>query len=286
MIPSYPAHELPLDELLRFAAENRITAAIDLRSSITAGRIDIVHGEVVDAAFGGLICEAAVCAALDSKSLQVLRGRTPPRSLARRVRSSTTQILAEWKSRRDGASTRSHQQGSCSGSAVDASPSSGGDSTRRSLLRYLRLGAFIAALVALLGSVSYGAWSLSYASQSVQAGVPPTGRDPAEATACGQSVRELAARVVQTSIGAARESCSLVAQALVEDSGSVSGVRICSATDCSATQEEAAIQSLLTSRLEPAQCRGRFVASWAEIPIRFEDSSTISVVQNGKLARR
>lgn len=241
----------------------------------------------MDAAFGGLICEEAVCAALDSKSLQVLRGRTPPRSMTRRVRSSTAQILSEWRSRREVASAGPYRQSSCRGSTDGTKPSARGGSNGRSvLLRYLRFGAFVGALVGLLGGASYGAWALLHEAEHAHVSLTPTGRDPDEAAACGQSIRELGVRTIQTASGARRGSCSLVTQALVDSSGSVSGVRVRSASDCSASLENAAIQSLLGAKFEPAQCRGRFVASWAEIPIRFEDSSATAAAREAKLAQR
>jgi hypothetical protein len=99
-------------------------------------------------------------------------------------------------------------------------------------------------------------------------------------------MRELGVRIIQTTSGTERGSCSLVAQALVDNSGVVSGVRIRSASECSASAENAAIQSLLGAKFEPTRCNGRFVASWAEVPIRFEDSTADNSTLAAKFARR
>jgi hypothetical protein len=92
---SYPSNELPLADLLQFAADNGLTTSIDLRNRITAGRIDIVEGQIVDACYGGLLADEAVIAALTSGDLSLLRGRQPKRSAPRRVGMSTSQLLGE-----------------------------------------------------------------------------------------------------------------------------------------------------------------------------------------------
>jgi hypothetical protein len=94
MLYSFPAVGLPLEDLLKTAEEQRLTTALDLRSDMTAGRIDIVQGEIVDAVFGGLQGEEAVYAALRCDSLHVNPGRTPKGSAARRIRLSTSEILS------------------------------------------------------------------------------------------------------------------------------------------------------------------------------------------------
>lgn len=95
MMNSFPANELPLEDLLQSAASRRITATLNLESDLTVGHIDIVNGEVVDAAFGGLEREEAIYAALRSKTLRIRRGRAPRLPATRRIMLSTERLLAE-----------------------------------------------------------------------------------------------------------------------------------------------------------------------------------------------
>lgn len=278
MIPSYPAQELPLDALLLFAAENQITAAIDLRSSLAAGRIDIVRGVIFDAAFGGLTCEAAIRAALDSQSLHVLRGRLPPKSIERRVWSSTAQIIANWKAQLEQEPKAPHH---ATGSLSTNRPRRSG---KPSLLRLLRLGAFLGASIVVLGAVVQLAWSAPGRLSKLHAA--PSLRSEEKGGCSEQPMRALAGRTILTNTPSLRgQACTLVAQALISETGSVSGVRIHSMVDCSDEFENLAIDSLLQTRFEPARCRGRVVAGWAELPIVFDSAGT-SGTRDGALARR
>jgi hypothetical protein len=100
MMNSFPANELPLEDLLESAAIRRIIAILNLESDFTVGHIDIVNGEVVDAAFGGLEREEAVYAALRSTTLRIRRGRAPKLPATRRITLSTERLLAQSAQRR------------------------------------------------------------------------------------------------------------------------------------------------------------------------------------------
>jgi len=84
-----------LKELLRFACDHRLTASVELRSEQVVGRIDIRQGEVIDAAFGGLVGVDAVRAALCRSLLTMRRGRDPSRAAVRRIYTPTARLLDE-----------------------------------------------------------------------------------------------------------------------------------------------------------------------------------------------
>jgi hypothetical protein len=99
---SYPTNDLPLADLLQFAADNGLTASIDLRNCLTAGRIDIREGQIVDACFGGLVAEQAVYAAIRSGDLSVHRGRARRSSAASRITTPTHELIREGLRRKSG----------------------------------------------------------------------------------------------------------------------------------------------------------------------------------------
>lgn len=271
---SYPENGLALEDLLLCAAEHRVTAALDLRSDLTAGRIDIVGGDVIDAVFGGLVCEAAIHAALSSTSLQILRGRTPRSSAPRRVRASTLQILRDWQSYRTkivvpNASKSSRHLG-------------GGISRGRGPKGSNLLQRVIYSLVAATAAVStvaagHSSWQWFQAGKKESSVVPP-----AEAKlACslqqpGQSPSGIVIRTrARAGLGEVRAQ---QVDVLVDETGSVVGARFEHSSPETRDSEQAALEAVQQVQFEPAQCNGSKTASWANVRVELnpEESSHLA----------
>jgi hypothetical protein len=94
MMHSFPTDGLPLEETLEDAAKKSVTITLTLESALTVGHIEIVDGAVMNASFGGLEGEAAVYAALRSRSLKIRRGGMPKPSSVGGIQLSAAQILA------------------------------------------------------------------------------------------------------------------------------------------------------------------------------------------------
>lgn len=273
---SYPENGLALEDLLRCAAEHRVTAALDLRSDLAAGRIDIVRGQIVDAVFGGLACEAAIHAALNSPSLRVLRGRTPRLSSPRRVPSPTLQIVREWKSRWQETAASNNERGSRpkrSNSGVQRHIQ--GQFLWQRVLFYV-VAAVVAASTFALGR-SHGKWFRVGVNQSVAA---PTSRSTSE---CLESTAQLppgeVIRVKASAPGVAPRARQV--DVLVDDAGRAVGARFEHSGAETREIENATLEALYQVHFEPARCSGSNTPGWASVRVELvaPESSTAPLAQ-------
>jgi len=279
---SYPSNELPLPDLLRFAAKNRLTASIDMRSQLTAGRIDIRDGQVIDAQLGGLSQELAVYAAISSADLRVLRGRTPKRSAPCRMVLTTEQLLRQAKCSDTQLSTRlsSNTVGSAtagthsstvrrvdSRSAVKANPSR---------LKRLRFYLFVAVGVALVALAIVTGWNL------VSRGVPAVSianfrrlavADPVPSDLFGGGAtppRLLAAVRPKVNRDGTAPLQPVVVDVLVDETGVAFGAKLDQLRSGLVELEDAAIAAALSARFEPGTRRGHATTSWTKVLVQFE----------------
>ncbi|HMA97564.1 MAG TPA: hypothetical protein VKP30_32995 [Polyangiaceae bacterium] len=268
---SYPENGLALEDLLRCAAEHHVTAALDLRSDLAAGRIDIVRGQVVDAVFGGLACEEAIHAALNSPSLRVLRGRTPRLSSPRRVPSSTLQIVREWKSRWQEAAASNKERGrrpKRTNGGVQRHVK--GQFLWQRFLFYV-VAAVVAASTFALGR-SHGKWLRVGVNQSV---VAPSSRAN---SGCWESTAQLppgeVIRVTADAAGVAQHARRV--DVLVDDAGRAVGAKFEHSGPETRDTEDATLEALYQVHFEPARCNGANMPSWANVRVELvsPESST------------
>lgn len=271
---SYPENGLALEDLLLCAAEHRVTAALDLRSDLTAGRIDIVSGDVIDAVFGGLVCEAAIHAALSSTSLQILRGRTPRSSAPRRVRASTQQILRDWQSYRTRIVV---PNASKSSRHIGSGTSRGRGFKGGNLLQRLIYSLVAAAAAVSTVAAGHSSW------QWLQAGIKESSVVPAEAKlecSLQQPGQLPSGIVIRTKASAGQgEPRAQQVDVLVDENGSVVGARFEHSSPETHDSEQAALEALQQVVFEPAQCNGSKTASWANVRVE------LGREENASLAR-
>ncbi|HEY5957954.1 MAG TPA: energy transducer TonB [Polyangiaceae bacterium] len=271
--------ELPLSDLIRFAAENRLTAALELRSRLVAGRISIRDGEVIDAVFGGLEGEAAIHAAMASRSLSVFRGRPPSRSAARRVFAPLQELVGSVIPRK--SSPRASlgklnfdgtRPTTSTLHAAKSEPTQRIEPSRPSQLQ--GLGAML--LVGVAAVVGIASWlqgskvrerpQPEFAGNREQPGV----RIPAKWIAS----RLPSCPVSDCDIGA------LPVQVLVDALGTAQGAKVENTRPELQALEDAAIRYALSARYQPATLGGHRVTSWLELPVRFTPNISSKTADN------
>jgi hypothetical protein len=274
---SYPSNELPLADLIRFAADNGLTASIDLRSRLTAGRIDIREGQVIDAQLGGLSAEPAVYAAMASGDLHVLRGRKPKRSAPRRIELTTAELLHE------GMRRKSEPQIPVLGAMVIPSGSNPetvkvpnwnwASRTRSAQSRStrLRLALFAVACLILTAALALVGWR-SLARAVLVSEPVPFGLSNAAALVPVDSSSEpiepprlIAAPGPMPIDEASAQVQSLPVEVLVDEEGNVFGAKIDRVHPGQAAVEDAAIASVMVARFAPATTHGHPVTSWTRV---------------------
>ena len=257
MLSSFPDNELPLADLLRYAADQSVTAAIDLRSDLTVGRIDIVRGQIVDAVFGGLTCEEAVYAAMCSPTLRVNRGRAPASRTIHRTQLSTKQILDE------GLKRRGRAEFSSAGARESVRPTrAAGGQRKPTRWRFLRLSLFGSGLLAT--SLVLTA-AIPHRSVTVGATAPVAGRNLRVAPP--RLPVELAPIHAPIAGAAKGTLISLPVHVLVDEGGEVIGAKFDGAWKGSAPAEDAAYRTLRKTRFVPGRLGNENVVSWTTLTV-------------------
>ncbi len=280
---SLPTNDLPLADILQFAADNGLTASIDLRNRVTAGRIDIREGQIIDAYFGGLVAEQAVYAAIRSADLSVHRGHARRRSVPSKITLSTQELLREGLRRKSeppnaAVDTTGEMVRSI---AVRDSTSMVTSGPRRRLgqlrSKHLRLGLFgllSLALVTLLGSASWqwlsGVGLLSQPSLLESTARSLGDRDKQSANAAVIPPRLLASGQLSVNRELLGAMQSMLVNVLVDETGRAIGTKLEHSNEKSAALENAAIAFLLNSKFDPAIKAGQAITAWLPIEITFD----------------
>jgi hypothetical protein len=274
--------ELPLSDLIRFAAANRLTAALELRSQIAAGRISIRDGEVIDAVFGGLEGEAALHAALASRSLSVFRGRPPNASAARNIFASVPELLSSVIPRKSAPRAsigKLHLDVVERATSAVRGPKQPNEPSRPShpiqrLGAMLLFGGVVVSVVA-----TWSQWGQARdALRSVNAAAA---LGPATFVANSNRVRPMvAAELLSTDLPQCPiADCSHVViptLVLIDESGAAIGAKVDAAPAETQPAENAAIRYVLAARFRPAMQNGHAVTSWIELPVHFDSASRLA----------
>jgi TonB family protein len=267
---SLPTNQLPLADLLRFAADNQLTTALDLRSDLTAGRIDIRDGEIIDAKFGGLVAEQAVYAALRSGSLSVIPGRAPRRSAPKHVTLTTNQLLLE--AARECPSFLAVSE---LGSTTQGTPPSA-RKPRRPRRKYLRMGLFGILSAAALTTLGAASWRwMARAAIDHDTDAVGTMSPSMDMLARNRVDGEFTPPRMLTTESPKIAEVGLIppstmnVQVLVDETGAVTGAKIAPSRSEFAAFEDAAIAFLMRARFEPAKLGGRPVSAWTDVPVTF-----------------